>query len=518
MEDIKRTVDIEVPNYRDETPSRKGKFGKLLALKVMFSTRYIIAYLAFCVFACGYMSRVTMSIAMTAMVNDSALNVELHHWDSNASSQLCSAYNSSSSPVKQQDGPFSWTIETQELILASFFYGFLILQVPVGYLANKYSRASVWFFGLSLGVTGVCNVLVPVAAHAGVTWLCIDQVISGLVEGCRYPVYYAIMARWAPPEERSRLISIGLSGIPFGQIIGLPIAGLWASSEEAGGWPSAFYFTGTLCIMWCIGWLSLVYDSPSSHPRISDTERDYITKSVGLEQTQPSVTPWRSIMTSVPLLAVCIGDFAVLWILYLFATNLPIYLNDVLQFDIYQTGFISALPFLLYWLIMILGGYIADFIISRSILNRTGARKLLTVLGFVPSTICLVSAGYVGCDVTLGVALLTLGLGTSAFCLCGTSICGFDIAPKYAGFLSAIINCFAGTTGFLVPLLIGALTTKEGNVHGWRLVFWTTAGVSMFGLIVFSIFGTAQVQSWAQEPEASEQNGNDRSSGETKQA
>ncbi|XP_071504440.1 sialin-like [Diadema antillarum] len=419
--------------------------------------------------------------------------------------------------LPNSDGPFSWTIETQEFILASFSYGFLVLQLPVGYLANKYSRASVWFFGLSLGVTGVCNVLVPVAAHAGVTWLCIDQVVSGLVEGCRYPVYYAIMARWAPPEERSRLISIGLSGISFGQIIGLPIAGLWTSSREAGGWPSAFYFTGSLNIVWCIGWLSLVYDSPSSHPRISDTERDYITKAVGLQQTQPSVTPWRSIMTSVPLLAVCIADFAVLWIFFLFTTNLPIYLADVLNFDIYQTGFISALPFLFYWLIMILGGYMADFIISRSILDRTATRKLLTVLGFVPSTICLVSVGYVGCDVTLGVALLTLGLGTSAFCLCGASICGFDIAPKYAGFLLAIINCFAGTAGFLVPLLIGALTTNEGNVHGWRLVFWTTAGVSMFGLIVFSIFGTAEVQPWAEEPKTSDPNRNFCSNGKDKQ-
>ena len=67
----------------------------------MFSTRYIIAYLAFCVFACGYMSRVTISIAMTAMVNDTALNKELHHRDINASSQLCSAYNSNASRLKE---------------------------------------------------------------------------------------------------------------------------------------------------------------------------------------------------------------------------------------------------------------------------------------------------------------------------------------------------------------------------------------------------------------------------------
>ncbi|XP_071481869.1 sialin-like [Diadema antillarum] len=435
MEDIKRTVDVEVPNYRDETPSRKEKFCKLPALKMMFSTRYIIAYLAFCMFTCGFMSRVTISIAMTAMVNDSALNVELHHRDTNASSQLCSEYNSSSSPVRQ-DGPFSWTIETQELILASYFYGFLVLQVPVGYFANRYSRASVWFFGLSLGVTGVCNVLVPVAAHAGVAWLCINQVVPGLVEVLEQIISLEILAQ--------EICNNFLKNFGDKRSTVVERVRIKSSLLKQGRDMST---------------LEDVWDNASFKGRVNDL--DDVCKSIRFHHPR-----WNRIK----------------------GTRLA--------------------------------GYPVYYAIMARWAPPEERSRLISIglSGFVPSTICLVSVGYVGCDVTLGVALLTLGLGTSAFCLCGTSICGFDIAPKYAGFLSAIINCFAGTTGFLVPLLIGALTTKEGNVHGWRLVFWTTAGVSMFGLIVFSIFGTAEVQPWAQEPEGSEQNGNNRNSDETKQA
>ena len=57
------------------------------------------------------------------------------------------------------------------------------------------------------------------------------------------------------------------------------------------------------------------------------------------KKTAVSVYPWKSMLTSVPVLAVCVADFSLLWILYLFTTNLPIYLKGVLRFDIREVIF-----------------------------------------------------------------------------------------------------------------------------------------------------------------------------------
>lgn len=47
------------------------------------------------------------------------------------------------------------------------------------------------------------------------------------------------------------------------------------------GWESVFYVTGALGLLWCIGWMFFVYDSPAKHPTISIKERTYIEKCIG---------------------------------------------------------------------------------------------------------------------------------------------------------------------------------------------------------------------------------------------
>ncbi|XP_063966111.1 sialin-like [Lytechinus pictus] len=181
------------------------------------------------------------------------------------------------------EGPFHWSSFTQELILASGFYGFPWLQLPAGFLADTNGNAAVWLLAISFGVPAICTLLTPLVAYQGVPLLITIQVISGLTQGWTFPVFIALIGRWAPPSERSRLVTIGSSGIPLAQVIGQPIAGLLSSSESTGGWPSAFYFSGALGVLCSIAWVFLVYPSPSAHPRISPKEPNYIEQNLRLE-------------------------------------------------------------------------------------------------------------------------------------------------------------------------------------------------------------------------------------------
>jgi len=55
---------------------------------------------------------------------------------------------------------------------------------------------------------------------------------------------HAMWGSWAPPVERSRLVSLTYAGCHFGTVIAQPIAGLLCSSTIMGGWPSVFYIFG----------------------------------------------------------------------------------------------------------------------------------------------------------------------------------------------------------------------------------------------------------------------------------
>ena len=39
------------------------------------------------------------------------------------------------------------------------------------------------------------------------------------------------------------------------------------------GWEAVFYTTGCLGIVWFVGWVFLVFETPDDHPRISEVIR-----------------------------------------------------------------------------------------------------------------------------------------------------------------------------------------------------------------------------------------------------
>lgn len=71
-------------------------------------------------------------------------------------------------------------------------------------LAKRYG--SLGFLGWGMLLNSVFAFLVPVAARqGGVFWLCIVRFIQGLGEGPIVPCTHAMLAKWIPPNERSRM-------------------------------------------------------------------------------------------------------------------------------------------------------------------------------------------------------------------------------------------------------------------------------------------------------------------------
>ena len=75
---------------------------------------------------------------------------------------------------------FSWNAEQQGIILGAFFYGYVITQIPGGYLAEKYGGK--WLFGIGTFITAFLTLLTPLAAKAGTTPFIALRVLEGLGE------------------------------------------------------------------------------------------------------------------------------------------------------------------------------------------------------------------------------------------------------------------------------------------------------------------------------------------------
>ena len=81
----------------------------------------------------------------------------------------------------------------------------------------------------------------------------------GLGEGVTFPVMHAMLAKWAPPLELSKMATFIYTGSTLGTIVSLPLTGIICDYL---GWEAAFYIFGSCGILWFIFWAFLVYERP----------------------------------------------------------------------------------------------------------------------------------------------------------------------------------------------------------------------------------------------------------------
>lgn len=98
-----------------------------------------------------------------------------------------------------------------------------------------------------------------------------------MLQGFAYPALHALVARWAPPDEKGKFVSAMMGGT-LGTVITWSLTG---PLIEKFGWESAFYVPAVLTIVWCGFWWYLVADAPTDHPRITEEEKKYIMDALG---------------------------------------------------------------------------------------------------------------------------------------------------------------------------------------------------------------------------------------------
>ena len=79
-----------------------------------------------------------------------------------------------------QSGEFNWDGDRQGLVLGSFFYGYILTQVPGGYLGERYGGK--WLYGVGVLCTSVFTLLTPIAARIHVYVFLAVRILEGIGE------------------------------------------------------------------------------------------------------------------------------------------------------------------------------------------------------------------------------------------------------------------------------------------------------------------------------------------------
>ncbi|XP_067658052.1 sialin-like [Haliotis asinina] len=469
------------------------------------SSRVGLAVLGFFGFINVYALRVNLSVSIVCMVNQTWVKESLNH---EANDSVSVSECASFSPVglnvtestAQRDGKLLWDKPIQGLVLGSYFWGYLVSQIPAGWLATRFGGKRV--YGWSVFVCSILTFLTPIVASTNYIAVMSLRILLGLASGAAFPAMHTFWGHWAPPLERSKLTAFTYAGAQVGNVVTFPLAGFLCKYGFAGGWPSIFYVLGALSLVWFILWMLLVSDTPAQHKRISENERRYIEFTLRHSATPHKKinVPWKSIAISLPSYAIIVSNITSDWGAYTLLTNIPTYMSEVLKFDIASNGLYSALPYIVFWAMINVAGWMADFVRRRSIFTTTNTRKIFDSFGKLVPAAMLVGLGYVDCSQRpLAITLLVLGVSLTGFQFSGFIVNHVDIAPAYAGILFGISNSIAAVTGFISPVVVGVITSESQTRAEWQVVFYIAAAIYAFGAIFYILFASGELQPWARE-------------------
>ncbi|MCZ6711337.1 MAG: ACS family MFS transporter [Gammaproteobacteria bacterium] len=418
----------------------------LAYLPAHWPRRYALVFLAFLsVFIC-YIDRVNISIAIIPMAED-----------------------------------LNWSLQTQGMVLSSFFVGYLLLQVVGGRLADRYGGKMV--LGVGVLVWSLFTVLTPPAASFGFGVLILARVAMGMGEAVTFPSIYSMYARWIPSGERAKAVAFSSSGVPLGTVFALVVTPIIVQRL---GWEWAFYLFGILGVGWYFLWQRSMTSTPAEHASISAEELAFISSDT-TAQVAAGPVPWREFLTRGPVWAIIVAHFCANWSLYVLLTWLPTYVNKGLGVDYASVGWYTMMPHLALFLSLNVAGNVADRMIERG-MDVGRVRKIMQTISFASIATALLIVAQVE-TAWMAIAVMSVGNALGACGVGGFGVNHLDIGPKYAGTLMGITNTAGTIPGIIGVFVSGVILQQTGS---WALVFQVAAGVTLFGMVFYLLFASSK--------------------------
>ncbi|KAL4708191.1 hypothetical protein ACJJTC_005333 [Scirpophaga incertulas] len=388
---------------------------------------------------------------------------------------------------------FKWNKKVQDTILASFFWGYMSLQIPVGQLAHRFGARRL-LVGASI-LNFIIPVIFPAATYYG-GWICavLCRVGQGMGQACLVPSVHTILGKWAPLHERGRLTAIIYGGQAIGTVLGLPITGFIGSSYL--GWPGIFRFYGFLSgILGVVVWL-MVVDTPAKHQSISLAEKRYIEGSLGPTTETKMPVPWKQIFKCRGMYAITAAHIGNAWGQLTLFTEIPSYMDKIMGVNIKANGLLTALPFMVMWFTNFFFSWLTDMLIAKKYLTVTQTRKLANSIGSIPASILLILLAYAPKNIYIVESLLVAICSFKVASHVGFHVNHVDIAPNFAGTLISMSNFLSQAIASLAPITAGIILTDTSDPVLWRKVFFVSAGLYFFTNLVYVILGTAELADW----------------------
>ena len=344
-----------------------------------------------------------------------------------------------------------------------FFLGYVLLQVPSGYLATRWSPKTL--ISLFLVFWGLCAV--GCGLVSSFREFAVMRFFLGVAESGVYPTMLVLLANWFPRSERARANAYWNLCQPLAVAASAPVTGWLLGAFD---WQTTLILEGALPFLWLPVWWYCINDHPRDAKWISREERDFLEAT--LEHEAGELEPEKSVSIIRALRQPAVLVMLAVCFLYNCASyGCNTFLTEGLKgggyrFTGWQTGLLFAVPYAVTALAMVL--------LSRHS-DRTGERRGHAAFIYALSGAALITSVLLKAhSFWLSYAFLCLAIpgpfaGLAPFFAIPTE----TMPRRVAGAVLGLVNALGNVGGYLGPAIVGELKSRT---HGITVPFGVLGG------------------------------------------
>jgi MFS transporter, ACS family, D-galactonate transporter len=359
-------------------------------------------------------------------------------------------------------------------LLSAFFYTYGLLQIPAGWLVDRFDVKWVLALGFcvwsaSTAVTGFMH---------GFAALLFARIVLGVGESIAFPSCGKIIGTYFQESRRGFANSIVMTGLALG-----PALGIWVGGNVIGrfGWRPFFVALGAIGLLWLLPWWAWMPRGTGQATRVEG----------------PGYSGLLAILRKRSAWGTCICLFSFNYTSYLLVTWLPFYLTRERGLSMHQMARVGGLFYLLYAASCAGFGKLSDVWVNAGA-SPTTVRKTLASVGYAGMGLFLALTAVTPSPAflwTLAITGIFLGMATCNIWAITQTLAGAKMVGRWTG----VQNFMGNFAGAVAPWLTGFLLDRTGHFY-WA--FFVTAAVAWIGALSWIfIVGPIEPVNWTPQPE-----------------
>jgi sugar phosphate permease len=351
-----------------------------------------------------------------------------------------------------------------------FFWGYLLLQIPGGILASRWSAKK--FIFILMMIWGIFATACGFVQTEG--QLKLVRFFLGVAEGGVWPAVLVLLASWFTSKERARANAFWMACLPVSAMVMAPLSGVLLAYFD---WRTVFIIQGLPPFIWGFVWLFVIKDRPSEAKWMDKEERKKLLAELDEEQKRTTKSDGFGAAFKNPIVwGLVVVYFFWMTGFYGYTLWVPSVVQSFKQ-DPVTTGWLTAIPFT-----CALIGMFINSIWSDRRMNRIQH----VVFPLLIAAICMI----VGQFVTSPLAQMVL-LSLTAFGLYAPygplwTIPTAIVPAAIVGAALGLQNAIGNLGGYYGPSIFGKLKDVTGNYH---MGFYFLAASLIIAAIITSILG-----------------------------